>query len=109
MTEAGLRTAANVFGLSNEKVANTQMFFNHMSGEAIKIRQESMPGAMSNDDRVFLQELGTGNREWSPDTVRRFLIIQEKYAAAQLWKKNQETIRRKKAHGEAYKGAESFR
>jgi hypothetical protein len=65
-----------------------------------------MPGAMSNDDRVFLEELGTGNREWSPETVQRFLVIQEKYMAAQLWKKNQETIRRKKANPEAYRGAD---
>ena len=103
--ESALRTAGHLLGIPQERVANSQMLFNHMTGEALKMRKELLPGAMSDSDRIFLAELGTGNREWSADTVQRFLIIQEKYQAAQLWRKNEETRRLKAEKPVEYQGA----
>ena len=90
----GRRVAANLLGYSDQAAQDTQIFFNERKSKALEMRAKSLPGALSDGDREFLLDIA-GNKDMSPDTLRRLLTIQEKYNRSQVIDHNEEVRRRK--------------
>jgi len=105
--EKGRRLASKLLGYDPKDVTDTQLFFNARKADAMKMRGTDMPGAMSDADREFLLEI-QGNRDMSAPTLKRLMMIQEKYQRALLEKHNEEVRRRKARNPTAYQDVEEI-
>jgi hypothetical protein len=90
MTLAGRKILGQMFlreGEYDPKVVETETFFSNL-GENVLRRAKEFPGALSNDDRVFLEKLSgdmeSGDMEMSTQSIRQLMIIREKMARAEV-------------------------
>jgi hypothetical protein len=106
MTIAGRKLLGAMFlkpGEYDEKVVQSETFFNHI-GENVLRRAKEFPGALSNDDRAFLEKL-SGNIEMSPQSIRRLMIIREKMGKGELDNFNKTVAGHLTSASEGMKGA----
>ena len=106
MTLAGRKILGTMFlkeGEYDEKVVQSEGFFAHL-GENVLKRSKEFPGALSNDDRIFLSKL-TGDLEMSPRTIRDLLVIREKLARSEIREFNKKIEGHKTSASQGMRGA----
>ncbi len=90
-------------GQYDEKVVQSETFFNTI-GENVLRRAKEFPGALSNDDRIFLQQL-SGTMEMSPRSIRELMLIGEKMARAEMRHFNENLDKSKTSKSAGRRGA----
>jgi hypothetical protein len=106
MSLAGRKLIGALFlkpGEYDEKVVQHETFFNTL-GERVLQRAKEFPGALSNDDRKFLEKL-SGDIEMSPQSIRRLMIIREKLAHGEIDKFNRTVEGHKTSTSEGMRGS----